>query len=347
MISLMANYWVKRGWEINLITFDDGSNPPHYHLDTSVLDTSLGIAGDSSTLQERLINNIKRIHILRRTLTRIKPHAVISFLDTTNIITLLALAGTRIPRIVSERNDPFNTNIGKIWNRLRMLTYLSADAVVVQAIEFEKFFPSMISEKVRVIHNPVLIAKHYPISTGEGIINKPAIVSVGKLHRQKGFDLLIKAFSKIHKKHPEWSVIILGEGECRLELENLRNSLGLENKILFLGKVARPEPYLDQGDIFVLPSRYEGFSNALCEAMACGKAVIATDCPGNREIIRDGKDGLLVPRGSVSALSEAIDTLILDSKKRQMLSSKAADIVNRFGIDKIMAQWSQLLIRVR
>jgi glycosyltransferase involved in cell wall biosynthesis len=100
-------------------------------------------------------------------------------------------------------------------------------------------------------------------------------------------------------------------------------------------------------DIFVLSSRFEGFPNALCEAMAHGLPVIATDCPsGPREIIRDGIDGILVQPENVAALSAAMASLILDEQKRHDLSTCATEIVTRFGIEKIMPMWEELLAEV-
>ena len=345
-MTLMANYWAKKGWKIELITFDDGNNPPHYHLYDSVNHIPLGIASESSNFLEGLINNIKRIYVLRKILTQIKPHAVISFLDKTNVITLLALTGTRIPKVISERNDPFYTNIGKIWNILRRFSYQSADAIVVQVKEFKRFFPERIRQKIHLISNPIVSSEHYALSSVNNDPKNSIIISVGKLQKQKGFDILIRAFSKLHQKYPQWTIIILGEGKSRPGLENLRKSFGLESKILLPGKVSTPIPYLEQADIFILPSRYEGFSNALCEAMACGKAVIATDCPGNRAIIRDGTDGLLVPRENVSALAEAMELLMSNPKKRKSLSLQANEVVDRFRIDKIMRQWDEILKQI-
>ncbi|MCH2244480.1 MAG: glycosyltransferase, partial [Crocosphaera sp.] len=144
-----------------------------------------------------------------------------------------------------------------------------------------------------------------------------------------------------------WSLIILGEGSFRSELECLSQSLDIVNSVHFLGRVKNPYEYLQQADIFVMSSRFEGFPNALCEAMACGLPVISTDCPsGPPEIIRDGIDGILVKNEDIEALAKAMTTLISDEEKRQKLGNAAKEITQRFDLDKIMGMWGSELNNV-
>lgn len=177
-----------------------------------------------------------------------------------------------------------------------------------------------------------------------GAREQKRIVGLGRLAWQKGFDLLIEAFSQIAAAHPEWTLIIYGEGERRNALESLVRTKSLESRVFLPGAVQQVPAVLSEASVFVLSSRYEGFPNALCEAMACGLPVISFDCPsGPNEIIRHNIDGILVKAGDIEALAKALDTLIRDNNLRRSLAVRATEITKRFEVKKIMNMWEELL----
>ncbi len=354
VMSTLANYWAAKCWNVTMLTFDNGELPPFYELKSEIHHRSLGIAKDSPNLLIGIWLNLKRIWLLRGAIRNSKPDAVISFMDTTNIVTLLATRGLKVPVIVSERIDPAMHSIGRIWERLRRWTYPFADRVVVQSKGALAYFSSKQQSRACILPNPVSLPmkpeqKSDKLSIGQFPAKdaRRSLVGMGRLTRQKGFDLLLQAFARLKDSHPEWTLTILGEGELRAELESLCNSLGLSDLVDFPGVVKNPYKILQQADIFVMSSRFEGFPNALCEAMACGLPVISTDCPsGPREIIRDGIDGILVPNENVDALAAGMNRLMSDEQERKRLSARATEVLERFSLENVMEMWEEVLNQV-
>jgi glycosyltransferase involved in cell wall biosynthesis len=344
VMTNMANYWAAKQLKVTLLTFDDGAIPPFYKLDSRVRHIPLAVARQSETVATALRNIVNRVWALRRAIRDSQPDAVISFMDKTNVTTLLATRGSNVPVIVSERIDPGMQPLGKFWERLRRVTYALADLIIVQSEAALKFFPTSLQTRAQVIPNPVLPPPGYRSSKA---VNDSSIISVGRLDHQKGFDLLLRAFARVRDRHNEWTLTILGEGPKRRELESLRNELGLDQCAFLPGRVEDVYQQLAQADLFVMSSRYEGFPNALCEALSCGLPSISTDCPsGPREIINDGINGLLVANEDVDALAEAMDRLIESEVERNLLAKRAPEVTIRFGIEKVMEVWTDALVRV-
>jgi glycosyltransferase involved in cell wall biosynthesis len=170
------------------------------------------------------------------------------------------------------------------------------------------------------------------------------IVSVGRLSREKGHDQLIAAFSQIAAKYPAWRLTIYGDGAERANLDAQRDRLGLQHRIELPGWIRDPEEVLRKAELFVLPSRYEGFPNALLEAMAAGLACISFACEsGPAEIIQHEENGMLVPSEDVDGLASAMERLILDAELRRKLGNAARDVTQRFSLDRFFQQWDAVL----
>jgi GalNAc-alpha-(1->4)-GalNAc-alpha-(1->3)-diNAcBac-PP-undecaprenol alpha-1,4-N-acetyl-D-galactosaminyltransferase len=354
VMSIMANYWASRGREVFIITLSSEGND-WYELHPNVKRVGLSLLSTPAHIGEALRSNLQRMKRLRHEIRKSGAEVVISFVDGTNVLTLFATFGLGVRVIVSERIDARRHRIGWIRSGLRYLLYPQAEALVVQSAVMRDWARKIVKEKdVRMIPNPV--AKPSPVEKpGNGTgraFSVPSthrtIVAMGRLTRQKGFDLLLQAFGRCAVRHPEWSVIILGEGEDRHALEALIGELSLKDRVSLPGRVRDPGQILAEADLFVMSSRYEGFPNALLEAMACGLAVIATDCPsGPRDIIREGVDGILVPLNDLDALASSMDRLMEDQTERQRLGANAVKITERFSVEKIMSMWDDLLVHTR
>ena len=167
---------------------------------------------------------------------------------------------------------------------------------------------------------------------------------MGRLERQKGFDLLLEAYAQIADRHPGWQLKILGDGSLREQLAEQVRSLELEQSVELCGWVESPETWINKSELFVLSSRYEGFPNALLEAMAAGVPAVSFACEsGPAEIIRHEVDGLLVPANDVKQLGQAIDRMLSRREERIAFGQRARDVTKRFSCERFFQQWEAIL----
>jgi glycosyltransferase involved in cell wall biosynthesis len=341
-MTLLAGEWAEQGRSVTLLTFGSASDPDFFHVDARVKRIHLDVF--------RVVwnpvkgtNSVRQVVTLRRALARVAPDVVISFIVETNVLTLIATRGTGLPVVVSDRVDPSMDQVTRGWRILRRLLYPRATSVVEQTEAARAFFPQHARRRIRVIPNPVPAP---PLSKPGRSADAPnrRIVALGRLHPQKGFDLLLRAFSEVHQEHPDWTLEIWGEGGERPALERLVSDLSLERFVRLPGLTTAPYDVLRSADLFVMSSRREGFPNALCEAMTCGLPVVSFDCPsGPGEIIRNGIDGLLVPPEDTVELARAMGRLMSSAAERERLSLRAIEIVERFSVPRVMAQWDQVI----
>jgi glycosyltransferase involved in cell wall biosynthesis len=364
--SGMANYWAERKLEVSLITtcgshlsscfdlhpfvmrYDLGTKPSCRSMpDQRTLNLLLGMLKHCSQAElSTIIPDFVHILALREAIVNLRPGAIISFIDVTNIRTLLAAHGLGLPVIVSEHCDPYHNNLGAGWEGLRRLSYPQAKYLTVLTEEAAPYFSGFMGNRVRVVPNPIPGAAHPVHDEMERRPNRigRTLLAMGRLAPEKGFDLLLQAFALIARRQPDWCLQIWGEGELRPQLERSASTLGLTGRVEFGGFTKSPFEVMRQADLFVVPSRCEGFSNVLAEAMACGLPVVSFDCPsGPRHIVRDGIDGVLVPPQDVPALATTLERLMMDEGERLRLAANAPKAVERFGIEKVMSLWEQLV----
>jgi glycosyltransferase involved in cell wall biosynthesis len=341
--TTLSGLWLEAGHEVTVVTIDSAGSD-FYKLDHGVGRISLDMIRASRNALQFIKNNLQRCRRLRAVIAKYRPDVVVSFLDTTNVMVLLATKGFNIPVVVSERGDPQRAPIGRVVGWLRRLSYPCATALVVPSRYVAEWGKTIVKrEKVHVIPNPVLKPKARR-SEGVSVRTERTVLSIGRMESEKGFDILIAAFAKCVQKHREWRLKIIGDGSRRGELAALVRKLDIEARVI-LGEVTKDPStaYLD-ADLFVLPSRHEGFPNALVEAMAYGLPVISSNCPGGaEEIIRDGVDGILVAPDDVDALSVAMDRLMSGPVERNKLATEALEVVDRFSVTKVMGMWSDVL----
>jgi glycosyltransferase involved in cell wall biosynthesis len=341
MITL-ANHWAAAGRSVTLLTFAPPGTRPYYALDSRVTLLELDVVASERRLRS-LQQMLRRLIVLRRAIRAIKPDLVISFLAKINIITILATRGLGVRLIVSERNNPERQVVSPVWRWLRHRLYGVADCLVTPSHGVLRSLPAEVRRRGCVIPNPVKVPHSLPRRPDTRIL-----VAVGRLVEQKGFDLLLPAFARVAGNHPDWRLVIWGEGDQRAPLEAMRDRLGLTDRVALPGLTERPGQWVDDAALFVLSSRFESFGNVVTEAMAAGLPVIVTDCPwGPGEIVRHGVDGWLVPPEDVAALAEGLDLLMADDELRARLAEAARRNVRRFDRETVMKMWDDLLGSLR
>lgn len=337
VLSNLANYWDGEGHRVTLITL--AADKPFYHLSEKVILNQLDqVSKNGESFLSRLFNIVKRLFSLRNALQKSKPNVIVSFVDVMNITTLIACIGLKIPVIVSERTNPFFYKIPAFYQFLRKIFYPCAKKVIVQTQSAAEYFKKLTN--VSVIPNVVKKAGEIHKSVLKPVCT---IVSVGRLCPNKGFSTLIKAFAEILKFNSGLKLTIYGEGADRENLEFLIKKLNVGSSVFLPGTVPNVEEILVDADLFVFPSHYEGFPNALCEAMAVGLPVVASNCSGNIDIIQDGMNGRLFPVGDVEKLTSLMKELISDSLQCQRLSQSAMALADTYSHDNVYKLWDAVI----
>jgi glycosyltransferase involved in cell wall biosynthesis len=334
------------GREVVLLTLS-GNDPDAYALPPGVRRERMEIRRDANSLLDTVRFSLGHLVAMRSRIVSLRPDAVVSFVDQTNARTLACLLGSGVPVIVSERIHPAHHPLPDAWKAARRLTYPLADAVVVQTGDIAEWFRRRTRVKrLLVISN----AARYDgaLGAGDEIARSGAggglVLAIGRLAKQKGFDLLLEAFHRAGLAERQWRLAIVGEGPERDALMQQAASLGIAGALTLPGHVNDIGRWLALSDIFALSSRYEGFPNALLEAMQMGRACAAFDCPsGPRDLLAADAAGLLVPPGDIDALSAALQRLAGDSALRDRLGRRAAIVAEQLAPARIYGKWLGLI----
>jgi len=265
----------------------------------------------------------------------------------------LAALLAKVPCIVGSVHNVYNARDKKL-NRRILNRYLGifTDKVVAVSEEVKKEivrYDSVPENKVAVIYNGVDRKRFVDIDAqsirSEFHIPKstPIIGTVGRFFPQKGQKYLLEAVAKVRNKFPHIAVFVIGDGSLKEELQDHTKKLNIEQNIIFTG-VRRDIPaLLSAMDIFIFPSLWEGFGNALVEAMAAGKPIIATDIPSVREILDSGKSGIVVPPANSEAIARSLDLLLSDRALAENLGNAARErALSSFTIDSTVRGYSSL-----
>jgi GalNAc-alpha-(1->4)-GalNAc-alpha-(1->3)-diNAcBac-PP-undecaprenol alpha-1,4-N-acetyl-D-galactosaminyltransferase len=344
MMAILTEAWAARGWQIELILVLAGpSEQPFFKPDPRITVRYLDLYRPSRGLREAVRGNLRRLRVMRGAIRASRPDAVLAFMVETNVLTILATLGLRVPVVVQEHIYSSWPPLARPWRLLRLLTYPLASSVVALTPSALGTLGLARGRRGRVVPNPVL-----PVpANAVGPADPPVIVAMGRLVPQKGFDLLLGAFARVAAVHDRWSLEVWGDGPERASLEQRRDELGLAGRVSFPGTTNVPYEVLRRASLFVMSSRREGFPMVLGEAMASSIPVVSFDCPsGPRELIRDGIDGLLIPPEDVDALAAGMERVITDPDLASRLASRAPEVVERFSLASVLERWDRIFAEV-
>lgn len=350
--SSLANQWSALAGEVTIVT-QTSAVDDFYELNPAVKRISLDSAKDSAGIWVAALSNITRVALLRNVVRTENPDVLLGMMTSANVLVTLAGLGTRVSTVVCERTYPPQLSVGPFWSRLRRWTYPLASRVTMLTSEGLHWLEQEIPRaRGLVIPNPI----PYPLPVNEPQLapesvqapDRKMLLAVGRMSEEKGFDRLIQAFSSLADQHPQWDLVILGDGPLRSVLTSQIQSLGLTSRVALPGRAGNVGAWYERADLYVLSSRVEGFPNTLGEAMAHGCAAVSFDCDtGPRDLIRHEVDGLLVPPGDTAAMAQALDRLMRDDTLRAQMAARAIEVRERYSMEHVLAMWEQLFADIQ
>lgn len=318
--SLLANYFSKRN-SVSIVTFQRKKNT-HYKLSKKINLFNLNLLNQSNNFFFKIINFIKRVYVLNRKIKKINPEIIISFLETMNLTVLIStlfLKNIKI-KIISDRNNPDKSERRILLLFLKVIFYQFSNFLVLQTEAIKKNYKFINKNKLRVIANTfsekIAFKKNYKLKS------KLKFISVGRLEKQKGYDVLLSALAKLKKRNINFICDIYGVGSQANFIKNLILSYNLNNCVFLKGVRKNILNIYKNYDFYILSSRFEGFPNSLVEAMNAGIISVSSDCDyGPKEIIKNNINGVIFKNNDSDDLSNKIYNLI-NNKKRILLIRK-------------------------
>lgn len=327
VLSIKASYFAETlGYDVHIITLNDAKET-FYPFSSSISIHPIEVSKNWEYL-------FSYIHKVNQIVKKIQPD-IISVCDD-------GMKGLYVPlwiqkgkaKIIYERHASMILN-GASWQKfwMRMGGHLYDKIVVLTNYNLSEWS----SSNLTVIPNPV---SFYPQESAT--LENHRIICVGSLSYNKGYDLLIDAWSKIASQHPSWSVHIYGKGDASI-YQDIINQAGIQKQITFHAPVQDIASIYQQASLLVLPSRSEGFGMVLIEAMACGVPCVAFDCPcGPRDIIQNGENGILVKAQDTAELAQHIEKLINNEQLRKNMGTFAKQTAQQYLMERIAILWKNL-----
>ncbi|MFY0610405.1 MAG: glycosyltransferase family 4 protein [Hyphomicrobiaceae bacterium] len=335
--SILANTWHSYpGVRVTvLLMFEDEI---FYPVDPGVKLVGLGLQPNLTPLKKvRALT--KALGSFRKAVLAEQPAFVLSFMNKYNVFCLAALTGSGVPVIVSERDSPTEPGRRLNW-LLREWLYPRAKGIITQSkLSEQHLIKRRCHTNIAVISNPV--DNLTPQSTEP---REKIVLNVARLVPKKGHSDLLEAFARADVG--DWRLVLCGDGPLRPELEKQAKTIGIGDRVLFEGTVKNVWRWYARASVFAFTSYFEGFPNALAEAMSAGVAPVSYDCPtGPAELIEDGKNGYLVPVGNVDEFAQRLKALTADPELTRQISERATAVADRLEVSVVAKEYFDFCVR--
>ncbi len=334
VVSVLSDEMIKQNYTVYVtVNFDEKNYKINEQIKYLVNNTKH---------ENRVLRKIDRLFSLRNYLKTVQPDVVLSFGYYMNMYALISSLFFRKHKlIISERTDPSMEPSSVFMRTVRNFIYRYADVLVCQTDMAKDYFPSYVKKRATVIPNPIKenLPSYDPLRVEKKIIN------ACRLEDQKNLELLIDAFSEVHRQYPDYRLVIYGDGSKRNELEKKVQEMGLSEVVSLPGFSNNIHDEMKRCALFVSSSNYEGISNSMLEAMGIGVPVVCTDCPvgGAAMMIHHLDDGLLVPVNDLERLTEAMLYVLSNRDKSISMGTKAKYVNDEYSVKVIAKKWIDLL----
>lgn len=328
--------------EVEIVTMTDAES--FYALDERVkitgLSQNVNRKNKITLLCSMAVGGLKTFFALKKKIKEEKPDVLLSFLQSANMMAiLLKMMGGKFRLVVSERCDPAERGFGNRFFEKHF--YCKADVTVCQSKKVMEFFREKHRAKMTVIPNPIAADAIPPRFEGE---RKHTVVGVGRLSNQKNFAMLIRAFAALPERFSDYTLEIYGGGPLEDSLRSLIEELGLSDRATLMGVKKNVMHYISDRALYVMSSDYEGFPNALAEAMATGLPVISTDfSTGVAKDIVKAENGMVVPVRDEAALLSAMEAMLSAEEKWEGMSQENRKLLDTLSEKNVMKMWVDVL----
>lgn len=344
MICQLANELSGWGIDVHVMTLDVPGAQSFYPIGNSVTWHRLGSSAG-------IIGKVRRVREMAAIMHRYGVRVLIGFVMSGDKTVYAASRMARVRLVAAERNGPSMYRL-RYTLRQRWLCFALlhlCDAITVQFPEYILGYPKSLHKRMTCIANPVGSARSRARPEHPGSNGRFRLLAVGRLDAiQKRLDCLIEAFGCIAHARPEWDLEIIGEGEHEPILRQLVSDLGLTGRVTFLSPTTQIDDAYTKAQLFVMPSRWEGFSNALAEALSSGlPAVGFWDAEGVAQLITDGASGWLTGPGTEThALAKALDQAMSNGEERRRRGIVAAEEMRKYEPSEQFRLWAALIERL-